>query len=64
MRLLLIVVSALLVAGCKPAGNSPDRYERKSAFEKCVGTWAANKTISEVSDEQRLGCTQAVYGGE
>lgn len=59
-----ILGSVLLLAGCNDSvvveDNGPDRYEREQAMRNCVGQYF----IEKASDELRVACTQAVYGGK
>ncbi len=61
-KLMLIVPFLLLLSGCNETvveDNSPDRYERKSAMENCVGQYIVINAPFNI----RLACTQAIYGG-
>ena len=64
MRVALAIAAVMLLSGCVPSyitvrstGDSPDAYERNSAYYRCV---------SEDDDkvDVRISCTAAVYGGK
>jgi hypothetical protein len=59
-----ILGTVLLLAGCKDTviveDNGPDRLERERAMIDCVGEFIVEKA----SDELRVACTQAIYGGK
>jgi hypothetical protein len=58
------LVAILFLTGCKDTSiivedNGPDKYERDQAMQDCVGQYFVKKA----SDELRIACTQAIYGG-
>lgn len=59
-----ILGTVLLLAGCKDTviveDNGPDRLERERAMRDCVGEFIVEKA----SNELRVACTQAIYGGK
>lgn len=59
-----ILGAVLLLAGCKDTviveDNGPNKYEREQAMRDCVGQYFVEKA----SDELRIACTQAIYGGK
>ena len=64
-KLLLIIPMVLFLSACNDdqimvEDNSPDKYERQQAMRDCVGEYFVEKA----SDELRIACTQAIYGGK
>ena len=64
MKMLLLVICAGFLSGCKDEVDNSDvamvhkYFSLHQAFDECIGISNYNETF-----EQRLACTQAVYGG-
>jgi outer membrane lipoprotein-sorting protein len=64
MKILFFVATAVFLSGCVEEDNSDtamfNKYiALKTAYNDCIGDLRYSATF-----EQRLACTQAVYGGE
>ena len=60
---LLFIPMVLFLSACNDItveDNGPDKYEREQAMRDCVGQYFVEKA----SDELRIACTQAIYGGK
>ena len=65
-KLVFVIPAVLLLAGCKDTviveDNGPNRQERESAMERCVGV-GSSIYIKDAEESLRIACTQAIYGG-